>query len=307
VGLFAAIVAAAPTVPVALKVTGLPDKVPEDAVNVFWPAVGLSVQLPTVATPLAFVVWLPPVMVPFPGATANVTATPTTALPNPSVTSTEGGIGTALPAGAVWPLPSCTAIVAAAAGVTFTVAVCVTVTVPFTLAVTVLVPAAVELSVPVAWPFTSVVAAGCVSVLPVVGVAASVTVAPLTGLPPASRTVTVIVLEPEPAVIVAGAAATDDCDALGPPAVAVARNTTGLPASPVAVARSVSTPAVGPNVHDVTAAMPLASLVTAVVGLTVPLPAAGVNVTATPATALPNWSRTMAEGAMGTALPTVAV
>ena len=55
-GLFAAIVAAAPTVPVALKVTGLPDKVPEEAVNVFWPAVGLSVQLPTVATPLAFVV-----------------------------------------------------------------------------------------------------------------------------------------------------------------------------------------------------------------------------------------------------------
>jgi hypothetical protein len=307
VGLFATIVAAAPTVPVALKLTGLPDKVPEEAVNVFGPAVGLSVQLPTVATPLAFVVWLPPVIVPFPAATANVTATPATALPNPSVTSTEGGIATAVPAGAVWPLPSCTAIVVAAAAVTFTVAVCVTVTVSFTLAVTVFVPAAVELNVPVTWPLRSVVPAGCVSVLPVVGVAASVTVAPLTGLPPASLTVTVIVLEPEPAVIVPGAAATDDCDALGPPAVAVARNTTGLPASPVAVARSVSVPAVAPRVHDVTAAMPLASLVTAVVGLTAPLPAAGVNVTATPATALLNWSRTMTEGAIGTALPTVAV
>src|SRR5205807_1760289 len=53
VGLFAAIVAAAPAVPVAVNVTGLPDKVPEVAVNVFEPAVALNVQLPTVATPLA--------------------------------------------------------------------------------------------------------------------------------------------------------------------------------------------------------------------------------------------------------------
>src|ERR1043166_5270692 len=51
-------------------------------------------------------------------------------------------------------------------GLTTTLAVCVRRSVPFTLAVTVLVPAAVELSVPVAWPFTSVVAAGCVSGLP---------------------------------------------------------------------------------------------------------------------------------------------
>ena len=149
--------------------------------------------------------------------------------------------------------------------------------------------------------------AGCVSVFPEVGVAASVTVAPLTGLPPASLTVTVIVLAPAPAVIVPGAAATDDCDALGPPAVAVARNTTGLPDNPLTVARNVSTPAVGPSVHDVTTAMPPASLVTGVVGFTVPLPAAGVNVTATPATGLLNWSRTITDGAMGTALPTVAV
>src|SRR6185437_162290 len=43
---------------------------------------------------------------------------------------------------------------------------------------TVLEPAAVELKVPVATPFASVVPTGCVSVFPVVGVAASVTVAP---------------------------------------------------------------------------------------------------------------------------------
>src|SRR5947209_4786648 len=56
VGLFAAIVAAAPAVPVAVNVTGLPDKVPEVAVNAFEPAVALNIQLPTVATPLALVV-----------------------------------------------------------------------------------------------------------------------------------------------------------------------------------------------------------------------------------------------------------
>ena len=100
-GLFAAIVAAVPAVPVALKVTGLPDKVPELAVNVFEPAVALSVQLPTVATPLPLVVWLPPAIVPFPGATANVTATPVTGFPFASFTITDGGALTAVPAGAV--------------------------------------------------------------------------------------------------------------------------------------------------------------------------------------------------------------
>src|SRR6266699_3284544 len=100
VGLFAAIVAAAPAVPVAVKVTGLPDKVPELAVNVFEPAVALSVQLPTVATPLALVVWLAPVIVPFPGATANVTATCATGFPFASFTITDGGVLTAVPAGA---------------------------------------------------------------------------------------------------------------------------------------------------------------------------------------------------------------
>jgi len=56
VGLFAAIVAATPAVPVAVNVTGLPDKVPELAVNVFAPVVALRVQLPTVAMPLPLVV-----------------------------------------------------------------------------------------------------------------------------------------------------------------------------------------------------------------------------------------------------------
>src|SRR5207302_1837517 len=52
VGLFGAIVAAAPAVPVAVKVTGLPVSDPDVAVRVLLPAVALSVQLPTVAMPL---------------------------------------------------------------------------------------------------------------------------------------------------------------------------------------------------------------------------------------------------------------
>src|SRR5205807_2399896 len=114
VGLFAAIVAAAPTVPVAVNVTGLPVSDPDVAVRVLLPAVALSVQLPTVAMPLPLVVWLPPVIVPFPGATANVTATPVTGLPFASFTITEGGVLTAVPAVADWLVRLFAAIVAAA-------------------------------------------------------------------------------------------------------------------------------------------------------------------------------------------------
>jgi len=49
-------VADGPAVPVAVNGTGLPESEPEVAVRVFGPAVALSVQLPTVATPLALVV-----------------------------------------------------------------------------------------------------------------------------------------------------------------------------------------------------------------------------------------------------------
>jgi len=148
-----------------------------------------------------------------------------------------------------------------------------------------------------------------VSVLPVVGLAASVTVAPLTGLPAPSFTVTVIVaaLEPVLAAIVLGAAATSDWDALGAPAVPVAVNVMGLPVSPLAVAVRVLVPGADPRVQDETAATPLAIVATGVVGFTVPPPDATANVTATPATALPNGTVTSTAGAVGTAVPTVAV
>ncbi len=78
-------------------------------------------------------------------------------------------------------------------GSTTTDAVSSITTEPFTVAVTTFVPASVELSIPVISPLAFVVPTGCVSVFPVTGAAAKVTVAPLIGLPSASRTVTVIV------------------------------------------------------------------------------------------------------------------
>src|SRR2546422_243582 len=66
---------------------------------------------------------------------------------------------------------------------------------------TVLVSAGGELRGPVATPLALVVPTGCVTVLPVVGVAASTTVAPAIGFPLASFAVTVMVEVPLPAAI----------------------------------------------------------------------------------------------------------
>src|SRR5437667_5343870 len=93
---------AAPAVPSAVKVTGLP-VIPDPAagaMSVYVTTAVLSVRLPTVAIPLPFVVWVPPVTLPLPGAGANVTVTLATGLPAPSRTITDGGEATALPAGA---------------------------------------------------------------------------------------------------------------------------------------------------------------------------------------------------------------
>src|SRR5205809_4239309 len=102
---------AAPTFAVSTKVTGLPASPVDVAVTVSGLGVVDSVQLPTVATPLVLVLCDGPVSTPFvvPVA-ANVTAAPKTGLPLRSRTSTDGGIGTAVPAGAAWLLPPLTAI-----------------------------------------------------------------------------------------------------------------------------------------------------------------------------------------------------
>src|SRR5439155_19682360 len=87
------------------------------------------------------------------------------------------------------------------------------------------------------------------------------------------------------------------------PAVPVAVNVTGLPVRPEAVAVSVLVPAVELKVHEVAAAIPSVPVVTGVVGVTVPLPGATANVTATPDTGLPLASLTITEGGSVTAVP----
>ena len=99
--------------------------------------------------------------------------------------------------------------------VTSTVAVWV-ISTELIVADTVFDPAAVEASVPVATPLASVVLLGCVSVLPVVGVAARTTVAPWMGLSFASRAVTVMVEVPLPAVIGEVALSVDRAADTGP-------------------------------------------------------------------------------------------
>src|SRR5882724_8813533 len=116
----------------------------------------------------------------------------------------------------------------------------------------------------------------------------------------------VAALEPLLAVIVPGAADTSDWPALGAPAVPVAVKVTGLPLSPGEVAVSVFAPAAVPRVQLPTVAIPLAPVV-CVAPVMLPLPAAAANVTETPDTGFPFASRTITEGAVATAVFTVAV
>jgi hypothetical protein len=90
----------APVVPVALNVTGEPVSEPDVATSELGPAVAPSVHDPAAAMPAEFVVAFPALTEPPPDETANVTATPATPLPRESVTLTEGGMGSAVPAAA---------------------------------------------------------------------------------------------------------------------------------------------------------------------------------------------------------------
>jgi hypothetical protein len=98
VGEFPVMVAAAPGVPVTVKVTGLPESVPEVAVSVFVPTAVPSVHAVTAAIPSTPVgtavvgLTLPP-----PAVTAKVTATPDTGFPLASFTTTDGAGLAALP------------------------------------------------------------------------------------------------------------------------------------------------------------------------------------------------------------------
>src|SRR5436189_67093 len=88
-------------------------------------------------------------------------------------------------------------------------------------------PAAVDESVPVATPLAFVVPTGWVKVFPAVGVAASVTVAPVIGFPLASFAVTVMVDVPLPAVIGELAVTVDWAADTAPALSAIVRDVAG--------------------------------------------------------------------------------
>src|SRR5439155_13882143 len=87
-------------VAVAVKVTGLPVSPVALAVSVLVPGVVPSVHDVTAAMPLPFVATLVGLTVPPPDVTAKATAIPDTGFPAPSRTITDGGVATAVPAGA---------------------------------------------------------------------------------------------------------------------------------------------------------------------------------------------------------------
>src|SRR5262249_35808790 len=158
---------AVPGVPVAVKVTGLPDRPVAVAVSAFAPIVLPRVQLVTCATPNALVstgvVGSTP---PAPPVTANVTATPGAAVLYTSFTITAGATATAVATLSACPPPPFKGMLWAAPGFTTSTGACVMST-PLIFTVTVFDSATVEASEPVATPAASVTDPGCVSVLPV--------------------------------------------------------------------------------------------------------------------------------------------
>src|SRR5439155_616350 len=158
----------------------------------------------------------------------------------------------------------------------------------------------------VAAPLPVVVAAAFVSVAPVGPVAiTAVTVVPawLTALPFASRSCsTGCGVNATPLCAVAGGGVLIvSCVAV--PAVAVAVKITGLPVSPLAVARAVSLRAVVPRAQEVAVATPLPSVVTGVAGSTAPFAPVALNVPASPHSPYPSLSRSCSAGGGLTATP----
>jgi hypothetical protein len=282
-------------VPVAVNVTGLPERPLTAAVTVFVPAVVPSVHVVSAATPDASVVTVLPVtgdVVPLPAVVVKVTTTPCTGLLFASRTVTDGAVSV------VPTVPDCdVAVLATMFCAVDAVLVPLKVTgepMPEPLATTVFALPAVRPNVQVesdATPelFETTVAAlagliaPAAAPVPPAAVSVKVTLKAATGLLFASRTITDGAATAAPTVAVCEVAllARKFVAVL---AVPVAVNVTGLPLSPAAEAWTVLAPAVVPNVHDVSAATPELFVVTVepLTGDVVPLPAVVVNVTTTP-------------------------
>jgi hypothetical protein len=134
---------------------------------------------------------------------------------------------------------------------------------------------------------------------------AKVTATPLTALPCASVTVTEgAVPTTVPTVALCGFPDRTAIRAAAP-ATPVAVKVTGAPLNPVAV--SVFAPTIVPKVQAGLVAIPPLSVITAPEDANEPPPLPTAKVTGTPLTALPCASVTTTEGAVATAVPTVAL
>ncbi len=282
---------------VAVKVTGDPASAPLVAVTVLAPVVAPSVSVAR-ARPLASVAVVVPDSAPPPAVTAHTTGAPETAFPNASVTFTTSFWGNAVFTAPVCAPPLSAAIAVAAAGAMLNVALVAAVS-PALVADSVYPAPALLIDSPenVATPATAPTVVVPDSVPPP-GLAAieSVTL-PVNAVAVAfvaSFAVTTIAgAMPTPATALLGWTVNASCDAGNGPAVpvAVAVTASGLGVRPVPLTFSVIAPATPPRVH-VVCAMPVPACVTAVVGETLPLPAAGAKFTVTPPTPLPNASAT---------------
>src|SRR5439155_237713 len=299
---------AVPAVAVAVKITGLQVSPTAGSRAVSVRAVLPTVHEVAVATPLPFVVTgIAGSTVPFAPVALNVTATPETGFPFASFTITDGGELTAAPAVPGWLVGLFAAIVAAAPAVAVAVKITGLPVSPLAVARAVSVQigrascreGGVVTAVPV------FVTGGAGSTGPFAPVALNVTATPETGFPFASFTITdggeLTAAPAVPGWLVGLFAAI----VAAVPAVAVAVKITGLPVSPLAVARAVSVRAVVPRVQEVAVATPLPFVVTGVGGSTVPLAPVGRAVTATPATGFPLASFTLTDGGEPTAAPAV--
>jgi len=313
-----ATVVAAAAVPVALKMTGLPDSPVTVACTVFVPAVAPSVHVVSAATPELLVVTVDPLtgdVVPLPAVVVNVTTTPCTGLLSASRTVTDGAV-TVRPTVFVCEVDEPATMFCAVAAVL--VPLNVTVVMAVAVAVTVFAAPAVRPNVQVESEATPELFDATVAMLagliepaaapePPVAVSVKVTLKPETMLPCESLTITEGAATAEPMV--------DVCDVAllavklaATSAVPVAVKTTGLPLKPETAAWTVFVPAVVPSVQVVSAATPELFVVTVdpVTGDVVPLPAVVVKVTNTPWTGLLFASRTVTDGAV-TVKPTVFV
>jgi hypothetical protein len=126
---FAAMVVAALAFPVAVNVTGLPVKPAAAAVTEFDPAEPPRRHAARAAIPDPLVLTVngpatrpPPLLIwPAPEATVKVTVTPTTGLPAPSFTTTDGGVVTDVETVALCPVPPLSAICVAVPDASVTV------------------------------------------------------------------------------------------------------------------------------------------------------------------------------------------